>query len=118
LPAYPSADGAAKDQKHQSYACGQHPSGVNNIRMINFFLNCWRSCSKYTLNRLQSPGRNTIHVVIAFAESSELIAKDTLAFKSPIFGQGFSQMVLQLYMVVKVGFSEVDVEESLDKAKV
>ena len=144
------------------------PSGVNNIRMINFFLNCWRSCSKYTLNRLQSPkktrlirlskvrtiicqchisvtpGRNTIHVVIAFAESSELIAKDTLqiittvfvlskyhqnscttnyhhsiciinctssttftlphwplnnstphlAFKSPIFGQGFSQLVL------------------------
>ena len=25
MPAYPSADGAAKDQKHQPYACGQHP---------------------------------------------------------------------------------------------
>ena len=78
------------------------PSGVNNTRMINFLLNCWRSYSKYTLSRLQSPkktrlirlrkvrtiisqyhisvtpGRNTIHVIIPFAESSKLVAKDTL----------------------------------------
>ena len=77
--------------------------------MINFLLNCWRSYSKYTLNRLQSPkktqlirlrkvrtitwqchisvtpGRNTIHVVIAFAESSELIAKDTLQIITTVF---------------------------------
>ena len=161
-----------KDKKNNDQWCLWgiilSPSGVNSIRMINFLLNCWRSYSKYTLNRLQSPkktrlirlskvrtiicqchisftpGRNTIHVIIAFAESSELIAKDTLqiittvfvlskyhqnscttnyhhsiciikftssttftlpprplnistphlAFKSPIFGQGFSQLVL------------------------
>ena len=29
MPAYPSADGAAKDQKYQSYACGQHPVSVS-----------------------------------------------------------------------------------------
>ena len=63
MPAYPSADGAAKDQKYQSYACGQHPvsgmektksqtetytgvkSIINNnkrqkITMINDFLSC------------------------------------------------------------------------------
>ena len=33
MPAYPSADGAAKDQKHQSYACGQHPvSGIEKTK--------------------------------------------------------------------------------------